>query len=139
MDKLRHIHSKVGSETAYRIPVSVEDAIAEAVEAYDLMRMAAEAEAKRSDELSAQTKFITAAFKEVLDTVDDDSKHYYLNIINSAPAQSHNAIQAKALRDVAYKLTFPPIIHDIFSKGYDCAISDIREAADALEGEGDDV
>jgi hypothetical protein len=37
MHKLRHIHSKVGSETAFRIPVSVEDAIAEAVEAYDQM------------------------------------------------------------------------------------------------------
>jgi hypothetical protein len=37
MHKLRHIHSKVGSETAFRIPVSVEDAIAEAVEAYDAL------------------------------------------------------------------------------------------------------
>jgi hypothetical protein len=135
MDKLRHIQSKIGSETAYRIPVSVEDAIAEAVEAYDLMCMAAEAEAKRSDELSAQTKFLTAAFKEVLDQVDDDSKHYYLNIINSAPAQSLKAIQAKALRDVAYKLTFTPVIHDRWHKGYDHAISDVRAAADALEGE----
>jgi hypothetical protein len=37
MNKLRHIHSKIGSETAFRIPVSVEDAIAEAVEAYDAL------------------------------------------------------------------------------------------------------
>lgn len=37
MDKLRHIHSKIGTETAYRIPVSVEGAIAEAVAAYDQM------------------------------------------------------------------------------------------------------
>jgi hypothetical protein len=125
MDKLRHIHIKIGSETAFRIQVSVEDAITEAIESYDA--------------LAAQTAFLTAAFKEVLDEIDDDSKHYYLNILNSTPAQSHKAIQAKALRDVAYKLTFTPIIHDIFSKGYDCAISDIREAADALEGEGDDV
>jgi hypothetical protein len=93
---------------------------------------------RERDDQAAHVEFLTSAFKEVLDKVDDDSKHYYLNIINSAPAQSHKAIQAKALRDVAYKLTFTPVIHDRFYKGYDHAISDVRAAADALEGESDD-
>jgi hypothetical protein len=60
MDKLRHIHSKVGTETAFRITIAVEDAIAEAVEAYDLIRMAAEAEAKRGDELAARCNRLQA-------------------------------------------------------------------------------
>jgi hypothetical protein len=67
MDRLRHIHSKIGSETAFRIPVSVEDAIAEGVEAYDLMRMAAEAEAKRGDELAARVSELEGSLDESID------------------------------------------------------------------------
>jgi hypothetical protein len=59
MDKLRHIHSKVGSETAFRIPVSVEDAIAEAVEAYDAL-------AKERDHLREALIWMGPAFKRAL-------------------------------------------------------------------------
>jgi hypothetical protein len=146
MDKLRHIHSKIGSETAFRIPVSVEDAIAEAVEAYDLMRMAAEAEAKRGDELAARVERLDKAARELLcnlsgyhHTIDGiNIKDDLREALGEKRAASLLLHDAQVIRDVAYKLTFTPIIHDRFYKGYDQAIADVRAAADALEGEGDE-
>jgi hypothetical protein len=149
MNKLRHIHSKVGSETAFRIPVSVEDAIAEAVEAYDLMRMAAEAEAKRGDELAAhvdrlreELNITTGLIREVCDVANVPAPAASLARADAAlketPVQSAALIQAKALRDAADKLTFHNIDDCSYYKGYDHAILDVRAAADALEGESDD-
>lgn len=57
---------------------------------------------KERDELAAHVEFLTAAFEEVLNKVaDNDSRHYYLNIINCTPAASlllHDARVLEALR-----------------------------------------
>jgi hypothetical protein len=124
MHKLRHIHSKVGSETAFRIPVSVEDAIAEAVEAYDEM-------SARCIELKALAYKLRARV-----SVDDEFFEPSLEIITRLPAASLLLHDAQVIRDVADMLTFHNIDDCSYYKGYDHAISDVRAAADALEGEG---
>jgi hypothetical protein len=104
---------------------------------------------RERDELAARAERLRSAIgrfsagvepsTEYLDAIEasEDDFKILSDAFHETPAASLKSIQAKALRDVAYKLTFPPIIHDNFSKGYDQAISDVRAAADALEGEGD--
>jgi hypothetical protein len=160
MDKLRHIHSKIGSETAFRITVAVEDAIAEAVEAYDLMRMTAEAEAKRGDELAARCAELEEASKNVLSDmvplldgqqadpsdgsypIDGQSCHELDRIAHRAPVASLLLHDAEVLEGMAHTksesehhsgyMIFPPATRGLILR----KATELRKQADALEGEG---
>jgi hypothetical protein len=127
MHKLRHIQSKIGTETAFRIPVSVEDAIAEAVETHDALLAHVE---RLTDTI--------VAVRSLPCERSDEGDFMLTKAVLYAPAQSITHIQVKALRDVADKLTFHNIDDCSYYKGYDRAILDVRAAAAALEGEGDD-
>jgi alkanesulfonate monooxygenase SsuD/methylene tetrahydromethanopterin reductase-like flavin-dependent oxidoreductase (luciferase family) len=155
MDKLRHIHGKIGTETAWRIPVSVEDAIAEAMEVhdalkseYDLIRLGADLEVYRGDELAARverleseldqvTRALRRSFSALPVRCADEIIATAESALRESPAASLLLHDAQVIRDVADKLTRPPF-DDSFYKGYDRAILDVRAAADALEGEGDE-
>jgi hypothetical protein len=130
MDKLRHILSKVGTETAFRIPVSVEDAIAEAVEAYDEM-------AAKVERLESSLKFtIKHAEWALQGQMFNPQMQKARDVLSEPLAASPLLHDAQLIRDVADKLTFHNIDDCSYYKGYDHAILDVRAAADALEGEG---
>jgi hypothetical protein len=144
MHKLRHIHSKVGTETAFRIPVSVEDAIAEAVEAYDALQNERDELAARVSELKniIATGWQQLAFADAQGEKAEEIAMFVYRYLSSevnknSPAQSLLLHDVQVIRDVADKLTFHNIDDCSYYKGYDHAISDVRAAADALEGEGD--
>jgi hypothetical protein len=135
MHKLLHIHSKIGTETAFRIPVAVEVAIAEAVEAHDQM-------AARCNRLQVMA-FDLAAKIESQNARNFELPQSYRDIVRAAFELIREPIGASLLlhdvqviRDVADKLTFHNIDDCSYYKGYDHAILDVRAAADALEGEG---
>jgi hypothetical protein len=111
MHKLRHIHSKVDTETAFRIPVSVEDAIAEAVEAYDAMAAKVEQLQKDAD----RYRCIRASSKS--QWRNGPGIYWYLPRWNRGPLKERldNALDTQIRVD-----------------------AEIRQQADALEGEGDE-
>jgi hypothetical protein len=123
MDKLRHIHSKVGTETAFRIPVSVEDAIAEAVEDYDALKT-------RVAELE---EFIDDQCIYDLDDAD---------VLNRKPRQSLLLHDAALLERFYAQEDCRGADHGpgwfIWPQRLLDEASELRKQADALEGEGDD-
>lgn len=141
MDKLRHIHSKIGTETAFRIQVSVEDAIAEGVEAHDLICLAAEAEAKRGDELAARVErlkyIVSECHQQILDNeYIDDLAHEAAFGKPDAAQLLHDAdfaceIASKWMGEaesVGAKSVYADELIDI--------ANELRKQAAALEGEG---
>lgn len=164
MDKLRHIHSKIGTETAYRIPVSVEGAIVEAVAAYDELQSGydlacqmAEAETKRGDELAAKVERLmkyAVIYKSNLGASprkcwDDDCAEQWRDIDRmeheplAASLLRHDAELIEQVRDgfesrhydIPGVLVSPSRVYNWLSE----LASDFRsKQAAALEGEGDE-
>jgi hypothetical protein len=111
----------------------VEDAIAEAVEAYDALD-------KERSELTARVarlERVSSWAHNGFNDEDDWDRFVEFNkkVYAESPAASLLLHDLQVIRNVADKLTRPPF-DDSFYKGYDRAILDVRAAANALEGEG---
>jgi hypothetical protein len=145
MDKLRHIDSKIGSETAFRIPVSVEDAKAEAVEDYDEM----EARVERLDKASRALLCSLSGYHYTINGVNvKDDLCEALAEKRAASLLLHDAqVLEKKADEVESGGAWFSIEKDgnIFTNTVDedtehylrQSAAALRQQADALEGEGD--
>jgi hypothetical protein len=138
MRKLRHIQSKIGTETAYRIPVSVEDAIAEALAAYDA--------------LTAKLDRMSRVLKDCAPNLQNKDELYGLkwavcDILSQTPAASLLLHDAEVLNFAARDLEFiektDKEFYEPLSDGWRKCCTELRSTAnklrlqaDALEGEG---
>ncbi len=133
MDKLRHIQSKIGTEAAYRIPVSVEDAIAKAVEAYDQLTAKVE-----------RLKYIVSeCHQQILDNeYIDDLAHEAAFGKPSASLLLHDAGVLDKHGDSLMSIVGEdqsPETNDYYTSAAEDAreaAAELRQQAAALEGEG---
>jgi hypothetical protein len=132
MDKLRHIQSKIGTETAFRIPVSVEDAIAEAVEAYDALSARISELYSFTDELMAHTHDRPSTDAE-WDELQDRTPAASLLLHDAGIIEALAHTKSEAENHSGYMI-FPPATRGLILR----KSTEIRKQADALEGEGDD-
>lgn len=129
MDKLRHIQSKVGTETAFRIPISVEDAIAEGVEAYDALAARLLELYSFTDELMSHTHDKPSTDAE-WDELQDRTHESALLIHDARVLDKANMKYAQSC-DMDDQETFIILADDLWSES-----EQLRKQAAELEGEG---